>query len=284
MEVWDWADDNVSINDSASGFDPDNCPGNVWLGDAPGELLDATFDVPGLADAMTAVGWIVIRSGSLVFPNFGRHNGKSAKSRTLDSARKKAARVSHPEVVRKMSGSQPDKKRTRGEERREEKKKEETPPNPPAGGTAPKPEEPPKPSAKVRKRDELFDAIAEVTGTSPATKGSHIGKIASALRSAEPPYSPEEVREFGIRFHEICTWARDDNRAWPTLGELESHIAKVRQPRPLMNTQQPRARYPTKAEKQNEEFIRMGMACMGSMANQDKEVEPTPLPQLPGAK
>lgn len=135
MEVWEWADDNVIIDDGASGFDPDNCPGSVRLGEQSLSLFDATFGVSGLADAMTAVGWIVIRSGSLVFPNFARHNGKSAKARALDSARKRTARQGSPPNVPKQSGSQPDKTRTRGEEKRREKKEDKedsSEPAPPA--------------------------------------------------------------------------------------------------------------------------------------------------------
>lgn len=129
MEVWEWADDNVLIDETVSGFDPDNCPGIVRLGDQPEQLFDATFDVAGLADALTAVGWIAIRSGSLTFPNFARHNGKSAKARALDSARKRTVRSVSPVGVPNVSGSEPDKTRIRGEKRRREKR----PPNPPPG-------------------------------------------------------------------------------------------------------------------------------------------------------
>src|SRR5262249_47233671 len=45
-----------------------------------------------------------------------------------------------------------------------------------------------------RKRDELFDAVAEVTASDPKASGSHIGKVCAALRSADPPYTPTEVR------------------------------------------------------------------------------------------
>jgi hypothetical protein len=135
MELWEWADENVTTDETASGFDPDNCPGTVRLGEQSGQLLDATIGVAGLADALSAVGWIQVRSGSLVFPKFGRHNGKSAKARALDSARKRAERAN---TVRNVSGSEPDKVRTRREEKRRE---EETPPNPPPGGGA-KPKKP----------------------------------------------------------------------------------------------------------------------------------------------
>jgi hypothetical protein len=129
MEVWEWADDNAVIEESVSGFDPDDCPGTVRLGTDPALTFDAIFAVSGLADAMTAVGWIAIRSGSLVFPNLGRHNGKSAKSRALDTARKQAKRAtSSSEQSPPVSGFKPDKKRTREEKRREEQRKNPLPP------------------------------------------------------------------------------------------------------------------------------------------------------------
>lgn len=136
MELWEWADENVMVDETASGFDPDDCPGSVRLGEQSLQLLDATIGVAGLADALAAVGWIQVRSGSIVFPNFGRHNGKSAKARALDSARKRADRANG---VRKTSGSEPDKTRTRREERRRDK----DPPNPPAGGVRAKRRKPP---------------------------------------------------------------------------------------------------------------------------------------------
>lgn len=125
MEVWEWADDNVLIDESASGFDPDNCPGSVRLGDESKQLFDATFAVSGLADALAAVNWIEVRSGSLTFPNFARHNGKSAKARALDTARKRAERG---KPAPNLSGSQPDKNRTRAKESQREPKKD--PPTP----------------------------------------------------------------------------------------------------------------------------------------------------------
>jgi hypothetical protein len=45
-----------------------------------------------------------------------------------------------------------------------------------------------------RPRDELFDAIAAVTGFDAKTSGAHIGKVAAKLREADPPYTPAEVR------------------------------------------------------------------------------------------
>ncbi len=151
MEVWEWADDNIHIDETASGFDPDNCPGTVRLGDSPKQLFDATFDVSGLADALTAVGWIEVRSGSLVFPNFARHNGKSAKARALDSSRKRTVRNAVPVVVPIVSGSEPDKTRTREEKSNQDKTPSESctaSPMPDASG--PGASSPPKKTKKPR--------------------------------------------------------------------------------------------------------------------------------------
>ena len=54
-----------------------------------------------------------------------------------------------------------------------------------------------KPAARTeRPRDELFDAIAEVSHFDPSLKSnaSGIGKVAAALRKAIPPYTPADVR------------------------------------------------------------------------------------------
>jgi hypothetical protein len=127
MEWWEWTDVNVNIDESASGFDPDSCPGVVRVGADGLRMIDAITGVEGMAEALVAVGWASIENGNLVLPNFGRHNGKSAKARALDAARKRACRRNS---VRKTSGSNPDKIRNRGEEKRRDK----DPPNPPAGG------------------------------------------------------------------------------------------------------------------------------------------------------
>ena len=148
MEVWEWADDNVEIDETLSGSEADTRPGSVRLGDSPTLLFDATFGVSGLADAMTAVGWMIVRSGSLAFPNFARHNGKSAKARALDASRKRMERQGCPPPVPILSGSEPDTNRTREEKRREE---EIQPPNPPPSGGGAQPPKPPK--AKPKSED-----------------------------------------------------------------------------------------------------------------------------------
>lgn len=76
-------------------------------------------------------------------------------------------------------------------------------------------------------RSELFDAVAAATGSDPVVSGSHIGKVASLLARADPPYAPEEVAEFGRRFTSLCPWAADE-RSRPTLGEVEKFVGLLR--------------------------------------------------------
>jgi hypothetical protein len=84
--------------------------------------------------------------------------------------------------------------------------------------------------AEPRPRNELFDAIAEVTGSDPVVSGSHVGKLSALLARAVPPYTPDDVREFGRRFLSLCSYAAQRNPAdqRPTLGEIEKYIGKVR--------------------------------------------------------
>ncbi len=102
----------------------------------------------------------------------------------------------------------------------------------------PKPD--PGPAKPPRPRRLLFDAIAEVSGTDPTTAGGMIGKVESKLAAADPPYTPDDVREFGRRFWELCGWAERDGRARPTPGEIEKWIGGIRaQPPPVQPTRPP---------------------------------------------
>lgn len=108
----------------------------------------------------------------------------------------------------------------------------ENPPSPPqTGGTTaaeavlvPVAASPAKPT---RPRNELFDAVAEVTGADPVVSGSHVGKLAAALSKAEPPYTAGDVREFARRFLEFCPWAAGE-RDRPTIGEIQKNIGRIR--------------------------------------------------------
>jgi hypothetical protein len=61
------------------------------------------------------VGWLVETGEGLSFPRFDRHCSDTAKSRALD-AKRKAAERGRPSDVQILSGSQPDRNRTREEE------------------------------------------------------------------------------------------------------------------------------------------------------------------------
>jgi hypothetical protein len=50
-------------------------------------LLDRKSGVTGFAQVMADVGWLVETDNGLEFPNFDRHNGKTAKSRALTAKR-----------------------------------------------------------------------------------------------------------------------------------------------------------------------------------------------------
>ena len=77
IEVWIWADQNTYDGRA-------ECNG-VSVTKA---LLDATFGVPGLGDALEAVGWLrVNKTGIVEFPKFGDHNGRTAKSRKKGNRR-----------------------------------------------------------------------------------------------------------------------------------------------------------------------------------------------------
>lgn len=113
----------------------------------------------------------------------------------------------------------------------QEPRTENSPPSP-SGGEAerpptdlPTPAEPEKPP---RPRNLLFDAVAEITAMDVSMNGTKIGTLTAKLANAKPPYTPEEVHEFGRRFGEICPWGPQNGRMRPTLNEIREHIGKVR--------------------------------------------------------
>ncbi len=84
--------------------------------------LDHVIGWPGFADAMIAVRWLLWDGEeTLSLPEFGEHNGKSAKRRAEDTKRKREGRVADkpPQRVRNLSADGADEKRTREREREE---------------------------------------------------------------------------------------------------------------------------------------------------------------------
>jgi hypothetical protein len=96
--------------------------------------VDKFTGVAGFGDAMSAAGWLIFKDEGVTFPNFDKHNGKSAKTRCNATTRQRESRkpcdksVTH---VTDPSRQDRDKSVTREEERREE---EEPPPPQGAGG------------------------------------------------------------------------------------------------------------------------------------------------------
>ena len=81
MVLWEWLDDNLSADQIENGN------AHVTLGALQPEFLDALVGASGFAAALAAVGWMNVRSGSLVVPNYSRHNGQTAKDRALTAER-----------------------------------------------------------------------------------------------------------------------------------------------------------------------------------------------------
>jgi hypothetical protein len=101
-----------------------------------------------------------------------------------------------------------------------------SPPNKSAGKGEASPKAvkaPPKKTGKLHTPDPLFDAVADITKSDPVTARSHVCKVASLLRSAEPPYTPEEVRKLPAVL-QAQKWT-----VFPVpLGSVEKLIGRVR--------------------------------------------------------
>jgi hypothetical protein len=101
--------------------------------------LERVSGLPGLFDALQKVGWLTVEVDEITLPNFGRHNGQTAKQRALTSKRQEKKR--HAPVT-EMSRSQRDESVTREEKRREEEMSTSLSPEPsPRGPITPDPEE-----------------------------------------------------------------------------------------------------------------------------------------------
>ena len=90
--------------------------------------VDDIVSHEGFADAMVKVNWLEVGDEYLAIPKHDRHNGESAKERSLKNARQARWREKKDEVPSTPASTKPS---TREEKRREEKKNT---PLPPAGG------------------------------------------------------------------------------------------------------------------------------------------------------
>ena len=103
--MWFRADEFAGENGELSGL---SCP----------EELDAMVQIPGFAEALPS-DWLVFTDSGAKFPNYLQHNGTTAKTRALNSARQ--GRHRNAKVTPKR-----DKRVNRGEERRRDKIRSDT--------------------------------------------------------------------------------------------------------------------------------------------------------------
>jgi hypothetical protein len=92
---WSWCDDNLT-NSNAQGVTE--------------SLLDALLGRDGFASALVQVGWLQVRQGSLVIPNFDLHLSQGAKSRAL-AARRQAQHRSRKSNAESVTKTSPEKRR-----------------------------------------------------------------------------------------------------------------------------------------------------------------------------
>ncbi len=72
FRLWAWADTH-----SSTGMVPGITPA----------AIDRQVNLPGFANALVKVGWLLFRSGGVVFPNIERHIQQSAKARAANAER-----------------------------------------------------------------------------------------------------------------------------------------------------------------------------------------------------
>lgn len=162
--------------------------------------------------------WLTEDQHGIVIPNWQHWLSESAKKRARERNKKQKQRSRScppkcPDSVPKVSPKCP---RKRGTTLHNNTDKKSTSYSSLAAADSERP------------RNELFDALAEVTGLDPKTAGSALGDASATLSKADPPYSPDEVREFGRRFWELCSYAAAKNRTRPTPHEVVKYIGLVR--------------------------------------------------------
>lgn len=182
-------------------------------GHAPGVTaawVDQYVAKKGFAAALSSADWLVLSGGGLTFPKFDNWNSKSAKKRLMDTRAKSMKRAGQfADTVRLADGHLSDNSKTREEKRREERNT----PLPPTGGEA-----------------ELIRELAAQTGEDPSLPAMRkkFEDTASGLLAATPPYTPAEVRAFGLRWREFCTYSAAKDRPRPSLADFARRIGGLR--------------------------------------------------------
>lgn len=154
VNLWVWADQQTTDGNAAG---------------VTRTLVDRKSGVTGFADAMKAVGWLEETEKGLRFPNFERHNGKTAKDRALTAKRvakhkRKSNEKGNGGSNEKGNGASVTNALPREEKRREEIK--ETEPN---GSDA---------AASLSERlwGDGLKALAKMAGKPPNSMRSVLGK------------------------------------------------------------------------------------------------------------
>lgn len=103
MRMWEWCDDNIPDTD----IDPVSGDARIDLGPNPLPFLSDLCGLPGMAELLAddAIRWISMDSaGYVVFPNLGRHNGATAKTRAAATRKKQRQRARGPDSVPTAGG------------------------------------------------------------------------------------------------------------------------------------------------------------------------------------
>jgi len=118
--------------------------------------IDRKTGIPGLGDALVAIGWLSEKDGGVFLENFTEHNGASAKRRAADAQRKANSRnLSAPDADNsENSGGQ----NGTDDGAREREEKEKNPPSLRSGGKARKAPASPKPEITLPEYLELCKA------------------------------------------------------------------------------------------------------------------------------
>jgi hypothetical protein len=109
LRIWVWADQQTIDGNARS---------------VTKSLLDRVTSVTGFADAMLNVGWLTKTEAGFAFPNFDRHNGQTAKKRSLNSARQAKFKEKEPKIDAE-TGNAPSVTKALLDKRREDKSIEE---------------------------------------------------------------------------------------------------------------------------------------------------------------
>ncbi|VTR92160.1 Uncharacterized protein OS=Blastopirellula marina DSM 3645 GN=DSM3645_24505 PE=4 SV=1 [Gemmata massiliana] len=109
---------------------------------------------------------------------------------------------------------------------------------PPAAPTPERKAKKPAKEKKPRPCNPLFDALVEVTGSDPVVNGRYVGRVASLLASASPPYTPGEVHDFARDWRLLLPWAKPTEHPRLTLGIIEKHLPQLRAVKPLSRPSQ----------------------------------------------